>query len=165
MHDDANACMSMHREGAPTNSRRRAAICVRIWLLSENRHRTGLAGCPVDRTHADLSRSPSRFRPRDARRGARIAAHPVEPPESGTCVRTSARHLLQPPATSHEGGGWPGTPERLTVMTQWLQWSAKLRIRPRRGAGRHGLPDMMASTGPVEQARFCYGWRFSTHQI
>jgi hypothetical protein len=61
MDDDAIGRMFVPREGTLTNSRRRAALCVRIGLRRENRHRTGLAGWPVARTHADLSRSPLWF--------------------------------------------------------------------------------------------------------
>ena len=42
MHDIAFDPWSSLREGAPSNSRRRAALVVRIGLLSENRHPTGL---------------------------------------------------------------------------------------------------------------------------
>jgi hypothetical protein len=40
---------------------RRALLNVRTKLLRGNRHRTGLVGSSIGGTHADLTRSPSRF--------------------------------------------------------------------------------------------------------
>jgi hypothetical protein len=60
--------------GPLINSRRQAALTVRIGLLSENHLGTGFAGRPVARTHADLSRSHSRFGLRTSARGGPLFA-------------------------------------------------------------------------------------------
>ena len=129
--------------GRPANSRLRAHS-VRIGPLNENRHRTGLAGCPVARTggrQTTRSRRVSRPRPSDVAK-RRITAG-MSSGKSGTKA-SGAVVLSRPRAELVNGGPWydhrPNRPHggdvhECVVSPAWggVQMARSVRDHPERG--------------------------------